>query len=207
MTSMTRKRGRPRRVLSDAEWRQLLHSVATGTPASRALRAARISARPFYRFVNANPARMEQWRRCVLESGRQSWPRPLEMQSILNCILHNPGMSARSVAAQHGFAGPAAYRRFLARTRSPDYEHRYLSSKRLQHFQSLDAMTARIDAAPTRATRSSINRETNWLRKLEPRRLWKKQRSVAAIQAAYAASDPVTEIRRRARANQRRNDE
>jgi hypothetical protein len=197
--STGKPRGAPRRQITEEQWAQLLRLVGTGTKVEIAFKQVGRGRKVLRRYFRENPVRHEHWLHVVKEGiFRRRWPSVLEMDAILTTLIRNPGMSARTACAQHGFTGKTAYDRFIKRTRAEPWQARYLRVKRLQRGRSFEALEERVDTAPklTRPVRREINQTVNRLRHLEPRRLWPKKQ----LSAAEAALRPA----RRSAAKQRR---
>jgi hypothetical protein len=141
--------------------------------------------------------RLAAWYHCAIRRGVRTPHRPslIQMTTVLNALVRNPGMSARTACKLHN----VSYINFLKLTRLPEWEALYLRAKRLQRGQSFATLDEKIVEAPklTRFFKREINQTVNRLRRLEPRRFWNRRELTPQQQL-------LRDARRRARQAQQR---
>jgi hypothetical protein len=148
--------------------------VCQGMPPNVALRRVGIPRGLFGAHCRAEPRLAAWFARVKQESRRRRQPGLLAVDEVLRELIQSPGMSARTACRQHG----VDYRGFIARTKTPEIEPRYLRIRALQKDRSLEAVGAEITALGdgiTKAARSDMARKVHALKKLEPRRLQERK--------------------------------
>ena len=170
-----KKLGRPARPMTEKEFQQLLQLVLTGALVERALRQIKRTWRTVALFLRGTPARQIQWDCAVTEGGRRrrGWPSESKMNKVLDTLVGNPGMSARTACAKQGLRGRSAYQSFIKMTQLPEWEDAYLRAKQVQRDRSLEELGANFEASEmTRDAIRTLNKTTHALKRLEPRRLY-----------------------------------
>lgn len=176
-------------VISPAAWHAVMRLVCQGMPPKVALRRVGIPRGIFDAHCQYEPRLAAWFARVKQASRRRHQPGLLAVDEVLRELIRSPGMSARTACRQHG----VDYRGFIARTKTPEIEPRYLRIRALQRDRSFEGMRAELaglGAGITRADRSDMASRAHALKRLEPRRLWTRR--------------PLSELQQRLRDARRR---
>jgi hypothetical protein len=150
-------------------WHRAMQLICEGTSPEGALRRAKIPRHLFDAHLRYEPRLAAWFARAKRASRHRRWPGVLEMDELLSELIRTPGMSARTACQHRGIN----YRGFILRSKTPEWEDRFLRIKALQRDRSFGALAAELEAlgdGVTRATRRSMAQRVHELKRLEPRR-------------------------------------
>lgn len=177
-------------LLSPNAWQQAMLLICQGVSPETALRRVGIPRGIFNAHLRYEPRLAAWFARVKRASRRRRQPDVFAVDEVMS-ELFTPGMSARAACAKHG----VNYRGFIARTKDdPELESRYLRIREMQQHCTLDDLMSEVDQlAGTRADRSYMARKMHALKKLEPRRLWRRKPAIVRTHEdkATEAAAPV----------------
>jgi hypothetical protein len=176
------------------DWHAVMTRVCAGAHPKVALRQVGVRESVFRALLRHEPRLTAWFARAKTVSKRRHQPSMIDMDAVLRELIRNPDVSARTACQRHG----VRYTGFLARTRTPEWEQRYIRAKDLQRdqaFAAMDAEVTALGAGVTRATRQGVAQRIHALRRLEPRRFWPRKPLNTAAATLRDARRRVKELR------------